>query len=264
VSVCAAGQTILRDINLHVAAGSHVAIVGVSGAGKSSLVGLLLGWYRAAAGRILIDGEPLDPARLERLRGETAWVDPAVRLWNRSLVSNLLYGTAEGGQAALGEALQEADLYEVLRRLPEGLQTPLGEGGGLLSGGEGQRVRLGRGLARGRARLVILDEPFRGLDRERRRDLLARARRLWRDATLLCITHDVAETYGFERVLVVEAGRVVEDGAPAELAGDPASRYHALLEAEKGVRSGLWSSAIWRCLHLEAGRLREETRGKRA
>jgi ATP-binding cassette subfamily B protein len=261
VTVRAAGQTILRDVDLAIAAGSHVAIVGASGAGKSSLVGLLLGWHRPAAGRVLIDGEPLDAARLDQLRGETAWVDPAVQLWNRTLVQNLLYGVRDGSPAALGEVIAEADLYGVLQRLPDGLQTALGEGGGLASGGEGQRVRLGRCVARAGARLVILDEPFRGLDRDKRRLLLERVRQRWRDATLLCITHDVGETLPFERVLVVEGGRVVEDGAPARLAGVATSRYRALFDAEAEVRTGLWSSRAWRRLRLVGGRVVAEESG---
>src|SRR5262249_46817707 len=146
VTVRAAGQTILEDVRLHVPAGSHVAVLGPSGAGKSSLVGLLLGWHRAAEGRVLIDGEPLDAPRLDRLRQETAWVDPAVQLWNRSLIDNLRYGNAEVGPERLGEVGGQAGLVGVLEQLPDGMQTPLGEGGGLLSGGQGQRVRLGRGL----------------------------------------------------------------------------------------------------------------------
>ena len=107
---------------------------------------------------------------------------------------------------------------------------------------------------------MILDEPFRGLDRERRRALLARARRWWGAATVLYITHDVGETRGFDRVLVVEAGHIVEDGAPADLATRPGSRYRALLEAEREVREGLWSSGVWRRLRLEGGRLVEAGR----
>jgi ATP-binding cassette subfamily B protein len=144
--------------------------------------------------------------------------------------------------------------------LPEGLQTRLGEGGGLVSGGEGQRVRLARALLRADVRLAILDEPFRGLDRERRRELLTRARRLWQDATLLCITHDVGETLDFPRVLVLEAGRIVEDGPPSDLAARPGSRYRALLDAEHEVREGLWASALWRRLRMERGRLSETER----
>jgi ATP-binding cassette subfamily B protein len=257
VTVRAGGHTILEDVRLDIAAGSHVAIVGTSGAGKSTLLGLLLGWHRAAAGSVCVDDVPLDTEHLDRLRQETAWVDPSVQLWNASLLYNLLYGADPDEAPALGSVVEDASLTDVLRRLPEGLQTPLGEGGGLLSGGQGQRVRLGRALVRSDARLVLLDEPFRGLDREQRRGLLRRARQVWRDSTLLCVTHDVGETREFERVLVIESGRVVEDGCPADLMANPGSRYRELLEAETQVRTGLWASSSWRRLRLEDGHLNE-------
>ena len=117
----------------------------------------------------------LDGERLRSLRRETAWVDPAVQLWNRSLLANLQYGNQDGDNS-IGNTLEEADLFGILERLPEGMQTALGEGGGLVSGGEGQRVRLGRALNRKDVRLAILDEPFRGLDRAKRRALLVAAR----------------------------------------------------------------------------------------
>jgi ATP-binding cassette subfamily B protein len=255
VSVRASGNWILRDVALEIEPGSHVAVVGPSGAGKSSLVGLLLGWHRPANGQVLVDGEPLDARRLETLRRETAWVDPSVQLWNRSLLENLRYGAAD--HAPLDLAIDAADLASLLERLPDGMQTQLGEGGALVSGGEGQRVRLARALLRGDARLVILDEPFRGLDRERRAELLRRARERWRSATLICVTHDVGETLGFDRVLVVESGRVVEDARPEQLASRAGSRYRQLLDAEAAVRVGLWSSSQWRQLDLGGGRLSE-------
>ena len=96
VNVIAAGHQILRDINLNIAAGSHVAIVGPSGAGKSSLAGLLLGWHRAATGSVLVDGVELDESRLDQLRAHTAWVDPAVQVWNRPLADNLALWLARG------------------------------------------------------------------------------------------------------------------------------------------------------------------------
>ena len=203
---------------------------------------------------------PSTVGRIEQLRQETAWVDPAVQLWNRSLLDNLRYGAHGDSSPPLAAVIEQADLRSILEKLPDGLQTPLGEGGGLVSGGEGQRVRFGRALVRPGVRLVILDEPFRGLDREQRRELLARARRLWRQATLLCITHDVGATQAFDRVLVVEGGRIVEHGAPADLAACPGSRYRAMLEAEVMVREGLWSSEVWRRLWLEDGRLVETHR----
>jgi ATP-binding cassette subfamily B protein len=137
------------------------------------------------------------------------------------------------------------------------MQTPLGEGGALVSGGEGQRVRLGRAMMRPSARLVVFDEPFRGLDRERRRELLERARAWWKNATLLCITHDVAETLDFHRVLVIDRGRVLEDGNPRALAADPGSRYGAMLRAERDVLETMWGGAGWRRVLLERGRLAE-------
>ena len=262
VSVRAAGHTILADVNLAIESGSHVAIVGPSGAGKSSLVGLLLGWHRPASGRVLVDWVPLEGQRLEDLRRHTAWVDPSVQLWNRSLVENLRYGAQNDRLSSLGDVIEAADLGGVLEKLPDGMQTTLGEDGALVSGGEGQRVRLGRAMLRQAVRLVILDESFRGLDRERRRELLARTRRLWPGATLLCITHDIHATLSFERVLVVEDGRIVEDGRPRELARND-SRYRRLLDAEETVRKTLWSGVNWRRLTLDKGQLTESPHQRR-
>ena len=253
VAVLAAGKTILEGLNVAIEPGSHVAIVGPSGAGKSSLVGLLLGWYRAASGVVRVDGQSIDQAPLDRLRAQTAWVDPAVHLWNQAFIENLCYGSPDSVRQHAGSVLPTAELIRVLEKLPEGLQTPLGEGGSMVSGGEGQRVRLGRALLRPNVRLVILDEPFRGLEREQRRELLARARQLWRTATLLCITHDVNETRGFSRVLVVEDGRIVEDGPPGELAARADSRYRSLLDAEHQVIEKMWSDPNWRRLVLSGG-----------
>ncbi len=257
VGVVAGGNRILDGIDLDIARGSHVGIVGPSGAGKSSLVGLLLGWHKPVEGVVLIDGQPLDSALQATLRQRIAWVDPDVHLWNQPLLDNLLYGNDGAAAASIGDVLEEADLRSVLEELPEGLQTPLGESGGLLSGGQGQRVRLGRALLRKDVGLVILDEPFRGLDRDKRRILLARARERWKGVTLLCITHDVGDTEAFDRVLVIEGGRVAEDGDPALLRTREDSRWRALQQAEEAVRRGLWESAEWRHLWLEGGRLGE-------
>jgi ATP-binding cassette subfamily B protein len=254
VSVEVSGHSILEEINLEIEPGTHAAIVGPSGAGKSSLVSILLGWLKPSVGEVLVNGLPLN---CEQLRLSTAWVDPAVQLWNRSLFSNLTYGS-NSESVEVGRAIDAALLRSVLENLPEGLQTKLGEGGALVSGGEGQRVRLGRAMLCKHARLVILDEPFRGLDRDKRRELLRRARDFWRGCTLLCITHDLLETQEFDRVLVVEHGRIREDGTPAELCCSSGSRYSQLLEAEAQTHSGLWSSRFWRRIHIHSGRVVEQ------
>jgi ABC-type transport system involved in cytochrome bd biosynthesis fused ATPase/permease subunit len=257
VGVVAGGNPILHALDLEVPAGQHVAIVGASGAGKSTLLGLLLGWHRPAGGELRIDGRALDEATLAGLRQVTAWVDPAVQLWNDSLLHNLEYGDQEA-HARLPETLECAALGEVLERLPGGLQCVLGENGGLVSGGEGQRVRLARALQRERARLVLLDEPFRGLDRGTRAALLARVRERWRGSTLLCVTHDIEAAAGFDRVLVIAGGRVVEDRVSADLSPETAPHFTGLLRAEASLRREGWSDPRWRRLALVDGALREE------
>ena len=256
VGVTAGGQTILREIQLMIEPGEHVAIVGPSGAGKSSLVGLLLGWHRPSEGKVLVDGETLSSENLHLLRSQIAWVDPAVQIWNRSLYDNLRYGMTGEEAAPIGQIIRQADLFDVLDRLPNGLKTSLGEGGGLVSGGEGQRVRLGRAFLRSGVRLVILDEPFRGLDRQKRSQLLREARRHWQDVTMITITHDLGETRPFPRVIVIEDGRIVEDGNPEDLLIRSDSRYRALYEAEQSVRHGIWDSTDWRRLWLDNGQVK--------
>jgi ATP-binding cassette subfamily B protein len=248
-------------VSLEIAPGTHLAIVGTSGAGKSTLLGLLLGFYRPAAGRLFVDGRELHVERgaLAALRAATAWVEPGVQLWNRSLADNVGYGSAGPlGADQLARALADAEVADVAARLPTGVDSSLGEGGGLLSGGEGQRVRLARELVRvPRPRLVLLDEPFRGLDRDVRRRLLARARERWAGATLIAVTHDIEHTEGFTRVLVVDGGRIVEDGAPGRLARMPESRYAQMLAAEARVRARRWSADIWRRVVVRGGRVHQ-------
>jgi ATP-binding cassette subfamily B protein len=253
-SVLAAGHTILQSVDLSIAPGEHVAIVGMSGAGKSSLLGVLLGWHRLATGHLLIDGKRAQGRDIEAMRHETAWVDPAIQIWNRSLLDNLTYASDDDAALAVGDVIAAARLRGVTQKLPQGLQTLLGEGGGLLSGGEGQRVRLARALLSPTTRLALLDEPFRGMDRTQRRALLAEARQWWRSVTLLCVTHDVAETMAFDRVLVVEDGRIIEDGAPGSLMARE-SRYRDLIEAEAAVGESMWKGDFWRRLTLAGGRL---------
>ena len=252
----------LTGVSLTIAPGTHLAIVGPSGAGKSTLVGLLLGLYRPAGGRVLVDGRTLGAEELRDLRAETVWVEPGVQLWNRSMAENICYGALRPASVdELGSTLATAELGELVLRLPAGINTPLGEGGGLLSGGEGQRVRFARELVRvPRPRLVLLDEPFRGLDRETRRRLLDRARSRWADVTLVAVTHDVEQTRTFSRVLVIEGGRIVEDGDPGALALVDGSRYRALLEAEARVLGQRWSASVWRRHVVRDGRVWREDR----
>jgi ATP-binding cassette subfamily B protein len=250
-SVRVSGRRLLERIDLSIEPGSHVAVVGRSGAGKTSLFGLLLGFHFPQEGRVLVDGAVLSGDRLAGARSQIAWVDPAVQIWNRGLEENLSYGN-DGG--SVENAIEGAELAHVLETLPEGRATLLGEGGALVSGGEGQRVRFGRAFLRKGVRLALLDEPFRGLERASRVELLRRARSHWKEATLLAITHDLREAESFDRVLVLEAGRLVEDGSPAELSRRDGSSYRGLLDAERDLES-LWNDESWRRWRIERGEL---------
>ena len=255
-SVVAGGHSILTKIDLTIPAGQHVAIVGRSGAGKSTLLGIMLGWHRLSGGCVSVSGCNLGADELESLRERTAWVDPAVQIWNRSFLENLNSSSKSDSLEKVGKVIEQSDLRPVLQGLPDGIQQVLGEGGCLLSGGEGQRMRLGRAFMQSSADLVLLDEPFRGTDRRQRRKLLAEARSHWAQSTLLCVSHDIAETLYFDRVLVIDQGRIAEDGAPQQLLANR-SLYHRLLNAERRAEANVWTSKTWRQLRMEGGHVHD-------
>jgi ABC-type bacteriocin/lantibiotic exporter with double-glycine peptidase domain len=244
------GQAVLEGLDLHIAPGEHVAIVGRSGAGKSSLLGLLLGFHELDGGRIEIDGEALTPERIPGLRAVTAWLDPSNRLFDDTLAENAAVSLPPGHSCPLPGFLDD-----LVSALPDREHTRLGEAGLLLSGGEAQRVRIARAMAHPATRLVLCDEPFNGLDRAERRAMMATIRSHWAKTTLLCVTHDIADTTGFDRVVVLDAGRIAEDDQPARLLARP-SVYGSLLAVEEEAEQELWGLG-WRHLHLDHGRLHD-------
>lgn len=256
LSLRVGGQELVNIDQLVIQPGERVAIVGPSGAGKSSLLGALLGWLPVEEGALRVGGHAATPELLRALRRRVAWVDPTVRLWNRSLLDNLRYGQ-ESAPPPDATTLEQAELLDVVAGLPEGLSTALGADGGLLSGGQGQRVRFGRALARPDAGLVLLDEAFRGLDRHQRARLLDTAAEHWSGATVLCVTHDLETAAGFPRVLVLDGGHVVEDGAPEALLASSDSLFGRLLDAHRATRAGLLEGTDWRRLQVGGGTARE-------
>jgi ABC-type bacteriocin/lantibiotic exporter with double-glycine peptidase domain len=248
VALNVSGHSVLQPITVSIAAGEHVAIVGESGAGKSSLCELLLGWHSPSSGELLVDGKVLGAQALHQLRAQTAWVDANVQLWDRSLLDNINYDHGKG-------KLTESGLGKVLAGLAQGLQTPLCEEGKRLSGGEAQRVRIARALGVESARLVILDEPCRGLDRAAREQLLQQLRSQHAGATLICVTHDISEAIKFPRVLVMSGGQLIEQGEPQALLADTQSALRHLRECEQQVFNTLLHEQGWQSLRMQNGHL---------
>jgi ABC-type bacteriocin/lantibiotic exporter with double-glycine peptidase domain len=258
VSVAADNTALLNHVSLKISEGEHLAIVGPSGSGKSTLVNVLLGFSKLSSGSVLVDHLPLDDAARTSLLGVTAWIDPAIHLWNSTIRDNVEYAVRGSARRSFLETAEASDLLGVLDQMERGLDTNVGPEGRLISGGEGQRVRLARGLFRSKARLVLLDEAFRGLDRTTRARLVNNARRLWHSATLLFISHDIEHALDFPRVLVVERGQIVEDGSPRDLAAGN-SRFRQLLDAETRAIKDLWGDGVWRRLRVAEGRIDDES-----
>jgi ATP-binding cassette subfamily B protein len=260
VTLVLGGHLVLDDINLDIPSGQHLAVVGASGSGKSSLIGLLLGLHEPTQGEIFVDGERLDREHRQRLRADTMWIDPTVQLWNESIGANLDYASRGYARRTAVDVLDDGDLLGVLASVERGLDAPVGAEGAFVSGGEGQRIRIGRALFRDGTRLALLDEPFRGLDRKTRQRILSNVRRAAIRSSMVFVSHDIGHAMSFDRVLVVDQGKIVEDGSPAELSTQD-SAFARLLRAEKDVLTSAWSGRRWRRLRIDVGSVQETNGG---
>lgn len=256
VTVCIRGHSVLKNINLSIAPGEHVAVVGPSGSGKSILAGLLYGRFPAAEGDVKVDETPLTGETVHLLRLQTAWVDPDVDIFNRSLKSNIIYG--ERTMQFDDDILEALDLKKVMDCLPQGVDTIAGESGSLLSCGQRQRLRLARAMNRTGVRLAILDEPFQGIDSADSEKYLLLCRKHWQQATVIYISHDITGASNFDRVVVIDSGQIVENDRPCRLLRQSGSRFFSLSARYQAARERIEKAASWRRQVFEDGRLTDK------
>lgn len=206
----------LRDFSLSVRPGERVALVGPSGAGKSTVFRLLLRFYDPSAGRILFDGVDLKAADPAELRARMALVAQDSPLFSGSALDNVRFGREDAAPEELRAAIRAAQAEGFLQALPDGLETPVGERARGLSGGQRQRLAIARALVR-EAPVLLLDEATSALDAENERLVQAALDRAMAGRTTLVIAHRLATVLKADRIVVMDEGRVVEQGAHAEL-----------------------------------------------
>jgi ABC-type transport system involved in Fe-S cluster assembly fused permease/ATPase subunit len=225
-------RAVLRDVSFSVPAGKTVAIVGASGSGKSSLIRLLFRMYEPDAGRILLDGVPISQWPLPVLRKAIAVVPQDTVLFNDSLGRNIAFGRAGSTAEEIACAARVAHLDQLIANLPEGYDTPVGERGLKLSGGEKQRVAIARAAIK-RPRIFVFDEATSSLDSRTEREILENLVEVARGSTTIVIAHRLSTIVHADQIVVLQGGIVVEHGTHAELlAGGGA--YAGLWKAQQG------------------------------
>ncbi|WP_116126537.1 ABC transporter ATP-binding protein [Lewinella sp. IMCC34183] len=219
--------TVLSDIDLQVAPGEKVALVGASGSGKSTLVKLLLRFYPVTAGEITVDGEPIGSYDLQTYRDQLALVPQEVLLFGGTIRENIAYGKLEATDAEIREAARKANALDFIDGFPEGLDTIVGDRGIQLSGGQRQRVAIARAILKDPG-ILLLDEATSSLDAESERVVQEALDNLMVGRTSIIIAHRLATIRDVDRIYVIENGTIVEAGTHDELSARPRGAYSAL------------------------------------
>ena len=235
----AEGAPVLRHLDLEVAAGERVCVVGPTGAGKSTLLSLLLRFYDPEAGAVELDGVDLRRLELASLRRQIALVPQDPWMLHGTIADNVSFGHPAATVEELEAAAATARLTDVITHLPDGWSTQVGEGGVRLSGGQRRRVALARAILRD-ASVLLLDEPTSGLDAASERAVLDALDRAAEGRTVVAVSHRLGLAARADRVVVLDGGRVVEQGPPAELlgAGGAYARLWALQRPHEPALTG--------------------------
>lgn len=236
------GKEVLRDVSFTIAPGRRVALVGASGAGKSTIVSLILRLYDPKEGRIVIDGVNIKDYRRESLRHQIGVVQQNPLLFGTGIGENIAYGKLDATLEEIVAAAEAANAHDFILALEDGYDTAVGERGATLSGGERQRIAIARAVVRN-APILILDEPTAGLDVESQLKVQKALKHLMIGKTCLVITHDLKAAAEADRVLILEGGRVVERVDSTDLTAKSHHQRDELSDSrdkriDKSVREG--------------------------
>jgi ABC-type multidrug transport system fused ATPase/permease subunit len=230
------GKSILKDLSLRIAPGQQVALVGASGAGKSTIVSLIMRFYDPQEGAVLVGGLNIKNYRYQSLRREIGVVLQDSVLFGATIRENISYGKPDATPAEIEAAARAANAHDFISELPSGYDTDIGERGCTLSGGQQQRIAIARAIIRN-APILILDEPMTGLDVESEAAVREALQRLMAGKSCLIITHDLQSASEADWVLVLDEGRIVEQGRHVDLIVG-GSRYRRLHELKNGYPIG--------------------------
>jgi len=231
VSFTYGDQPLFNDLNLEIKGGQKVGLVGPSGAGKSTLVNLLLRQYDVSGGTIKIDGQDIRAVSLSSLRKMIALVPQSTTLFHRSIAENIRYGRLEASQEDVIQASRMAQSHDFIMELTENYETFVGERGVKLSGGQRQRVSIARAILKD-APILILDEATSALDSESEAAIQNALELLMQGRTVIAIAHRLSTLRQMDRILVMQEGKIVEDGS------------HEELVAKKGLYQKLWARQV--------------------
>jgi ATP-binding cassette subfamily B protein len=222
---------VLHDISLHIRPGERVALLGPSGAGKSTLLALVARLYDPDRGCVLIDGRDLRTVTLASLRSQIAQVQQETFLFNTTALENLRFGRPDATREEVEDAARAANAHGFLSALTEGYDTLVGERGVKLSGGQKQRLAVARAFLTN-PQLLLLDEPTSAVEPESEALIVQAIERLMQGRTTLVVSHRLSLARTADRVVVIAAGRIAEQGSPDELLADPNSHFAGMLRAE--------------------------------
>ena len=225
-------RPVLNGLNLQIRAGERVGLIGPSGAGKSTILALIQHFYEPSGGSVNISGQDISKVSLDSLQAAISVVPQDASLFHRSLLENIRYGVPKANESDVRRACEDANCLDFIAAMPDGLNTIAGDRGTRLSGGQRQRIAIARAILRD-SPILLLDEATSSLDSASEAAIQSALERLMQNRTVVAIAHRLSTLQTFDRILVINRGRVTQDGSPAELAKQPGIYRDTLMRQRK-------------------------------